>query len=194
MTASFRTARLSLRLVRQTDREHLVALECDPEVMRFLSGGRPISDERTDEAAGFLTPRGGEGDVWTAAETLSGAFVGWFSLRRVREGMAELGYRLRRDAWGRAYASEGARGLVARGFAEMGLGSIVARTMAVNHASRRVLEKAGFAHVRTVYPQWRDPIPGSEAGDVEYEITRGCLANNAGALLTPGRHPPDFYR
>ena len=110
MTASFRTARLSLRLVRLTDRQNLVALERDPEVMRFLSGGCPISDDGADESAGFLTPRGGEGDVWTAAETLSAAFVGWFSLRRVREGRAELGYRLRRAAWGRGYASEGTKG------------------------------------------------------------------------------------
>ena len=180
MTASFRTARLSLRLVRQTDRQHLVALECDPEVMRFLSCGRPISHDGADESAGFLTPRGTEGDVWTAAETLSGAFVGWFSLRRVRKGMAELGYRLRRDAWDRGYASEGARGLVGRGFAEVGLERIVAKTMAVNHASRRVLEKAGLAHVRTVYPHWRDPIPGSELGDVEYEITRDVWQTTSG--------------
>jgi RimJ/RimL family protein N-acetyltransferase len=180
MTASFRTVRLSLRLVRQTDRQHLVALECDPEVMLFLSGGRPISDDGADESPGFLTPRGGEGDVWTAAETLSGAFVGGFSLRRVREGMSELGYRLRRDAWGRGYAFEGARELVARGFAEMGLERVVATTMAVNHASRRVLEKAGLAHVRAVYPQWRDPIPGSEAGDVEYEITRDAWQTTLG--------------
>jgi RimJ/RimL family protein N-acetyltransferase len=45
MRASFETARLSLSLVRETDRENLVALERDPEVMRFLDGGRPTPDD-----------------------------------------------------------------------------------------------------------------------------------------------------
>jgi hypothetical protein len=98
--------------------------------------------------------------------------VGWFSLRVVREGVGELGFRLRRDAWGRGLASEGASALVDGGFAYMGFDGIVATTMAVNRASRRVMEKIGLTHVRTVYPLWRDPLPGSELGEVEYEITR----------------------
>ena len=140
--------------------------------MRFLNGGRPTPDEGEAEGASFLTPRGGEDHVWAARETRSGAFLGWFSLRRVREGVAELGYRLRRDAWGKGFASEGARALVAMGFAEMGLERIVATAMTVHGASRRVLEKAGLAYARTVYPDWPDAFPGSELGDVEYEITR----------------------
>jgi RimJ/RimL family protein N-acetyltransferase len=169
---SFETARLSLSLVRGTDRENLVALERDPEVMRFLNGGRPTPNDGAAEGASFLTPRGGEDYVWAARETRSGAFAGWFSLRPVREGVAELGYRLRRDAWGQGFASEGAAALVARGFADMGLERIVATAMTVHAASRRVLDKAGLAYARTVYPDWSDPFPGSEFGDVEYEITR----------------------
>jgi hypothetical protein len=52
MTASFETARLSLSLVRETDRENLVALEGDPEVMRFLDGRRPTSDDGQRMAPG----------------------------------------------------------------------------------------------------------------------------------------------
>jgi RimJ/RimL family protein N-acetyltransferase len=140
--------------------------------MRFLNGGRPTRDDGVEEGAGFLTPRGGEDDVWAAHETHSGAYVGWFSLRRMSEGVGELGYRLRRDAWGRGLASEGASALVTRGFAAMGLDRIVATTMAVNRASRRVMEKAGLVYVGAVYPRWRDPLPGSELGEVEYEVSR----------------------
>ena len=172
MRASFETARLSLSLVRETDRENLVALERDPEVMRFLNGGRPTPDDGAKEGAGFLTPRGGENDVWAAVETRSGAFVGWFSLQRTREGVGELGHRLRRDAWGRGLATEGASALVAMGFADNDFARIVATTIAVNRPSRRVMEKTGLTHVRTVHPHWRDPLPGSELGEVEYEIAR----------------------
>jgi len=172
MSAPFGTARLSLAPVRPADRESLIALERDPEVMRFLNGGRPTPDGGETEGASFLTPRGGEDYVWAARETGSGAFVGWFSLRPAGRGAAELGYRLRRDAWGRGLASEGAAALVARGFADFGLERIVATAMTVHAASRRVLEKAGLTYARTVHPDWPDSFPGSELGDVEYEMTR----------------------
>jgi RimJ/RimL family protein N-acetyltransferase len=172
MRRSFQTPRLSLALVRETDRDSLIALERDSEVMRYLNGGYAAPDGGETEGAGFLTPRGGEDYIWAAREIRSGAFVGWFSLRPAPAGAAELGYRLRRDAWGKGFASEGASALVAMGFAEMGLERIVATAMTVHAASRRVLEKAGLAYARTVYPDWPESFPGSELGDVEYTITR----------------------
>jgi RimJ/RimL family protein N-acetyltransferase len=85
--------------------------------------------------------------------------------------VATLGYRLRRSAWGRGYATEGARTLVRHAFTELGVGRVAATTMAVNTRSRRVLEKAGLRHVRTPYLDWPDPLPGNEHGDVEYELS-----------------------
>ena len=169
----FRTARLSLRPAAPGDRDELIALERDREVMRFISGGRPTPEDGRDPAAGFLMPRGGEPGVWAAIETATAAFVGWFSLRPRDGEVAELGYRLCRGAWGRGFGSEGARALVRKGFAEMHFDRIVAVTMAVNHASRRVMEKAGLTYVRTVHVDWPDPLPGSHLGDVEYAVTRG---------------------
>ena len=49
---------------------------------------------------------------------------------------------------------------------------VIARTMAVNVASRRVMEKAGMRLWKTVYRPWPDPIEGTEHGDVEYAIDR----------------------
>ena len=50
-------------------------------------------------------------------------FVGWWCLNpgSRRPGDAELGYRLRRDAWGHGYATEGALALLAHGFDAVGL-------------------------------------------------------------------------
>lgn len=170
MAVFFETARLSLRPVMPADRADLIALECDPEVMRFLNGGRSTPLDGIDEDAGYLTPRGGEKDVWTAIEKSSGAFAGWFSLRSSGPATAELGYRLRQAVWRRGLATEGAKALVEIGFTELGYRRITAETMAVNHASRRVLERAGLIYIRTVYVDWPDPLPGSEHGDVEYAI------------------------
>jgi len=46
-------------------------------------------------------------------------------------------------AWGKGYATEGSRALIRKGFTELGVQRVVAEAMAVNVASRRVMEKAG---------------------------------------------------
>ncbi len=170
--AVLETARLRLRPSVAGDRDDLFALEQDAEVMRFLNGGEPTPLDGVDADADFLMPRGGEAGMWVAEEKPSGAFVGWFSLYDHGDGKAELGYRLRRAAWGQGYGSEGAKALVDAGFSRFGFVHIVANTMAVNWGSRRVMENAGLVYVRTFHADWPDPLPGSEEGEVEYAVTR----------------------
>ena len=169
------TPRLTLRPVRPADRADLVALEADPEVMHFLNGGRPVP-EAGCPGADFLTPRGSEPEVLMAHERATGRFVGWFALfdDGLVDGLrtAELGYRLQREAWGHGYGTEGAQALVAEAFGREGFDRVRAQTLAVNLGSRRVLEKAGFRHVDTVCPTFAHPIPGSEHGELIYEVRR----------------------
>jgi RimJ/RimL family protein N-acetyltransferase len=172
MTMVIETARLTLRPSAAADRDDLFALEQDPQMMRYLNGGEPTPLDGIDPGADFLMPRGGEVGIWVAVETSSRAFTGWFSLQDRGGGEAELGYRVRRTAWGRGYGAEGAAALVGAGFSQLGFMRIVASTMAVNHPSRRVMEKAGLSYVRTLHFDWPDPLPGSEEGDVEYALTR----------------------
>ena len=166
------TERLILRWFRETDLADLYKMTSDPEVMRFLNGGHAVDHEQIDPDATFLMPRGTEPYVWTARRTTNGAFVGWFSLRPESEKQAELGYRVRRMDWGQGLASEGALALVNWGFRSGRYDKIVAGTMAVNHASRRVMEKIGMNHARTVSIDGPDSIPGSEHGDVWYALMR----------------------
>jgi RimJ/RimL family protein N-acetyltransferase len=44
--------------------------------------------------------------------------------------------------------------------------------MVVNHASRRVMEKCGMTYVKTFHGQFDNPLPGTEYGEVLYQITR----------------------
>lgn len=170
------TRRLDLSPVTPADRADLVALEADPEVMRFLNGGQPVPEAGCPEAD-FLTPRGTEPEVLAARERATGRFVGWFAL--FDDGWvdgvatAELGYRLRREHWGKGYASEGVGALVADAFDRQHFDRVTAQTLALNLASRRVLEKAGFRHVATVDPELLRAIEGSEQGEVVYVRSGG---------------------
>lgn len=177
MTPDFRlnTQRLTLRPVIPADRADLVALEADPEVMRYLNGGRPVPEAGLP-GGDYLTPRGTEPEVMSAHDTATGRFVGWFAFfdDGLQDGLhcAEIGYRLTREGWSRGLATEGVRALIAQAFDHWGFDCIRAQTMTVNLGSRRVMEKAGMRHVATTFPAFADVIPRSEEGEVIYEIRR----------------------
>ncbi|MBT3066468.1 GNAT family N-acetyltransferase [Rhodoferax sp. U11-2br] len=181
MLSDFRlnTTRLAIRPVTPADRDDLVSLEASPEVMQYLNGGRPVPEEGLADSD-FLTPRGTEAGVLAAHESATGRFVGWFGFfdEGVHKGLrtAELGYRLSLWAWGQGYATEGTKALIAAAFDQWGFDCVRAQTMTVNLGSRRVLEKAGFHLVDTVFPDFPDPVPGQEQGEVIYEIRRGTVA------------------
>ncbi len=155
MHAFLETERLLLRRFTPDDLGNLVALDSDPAVMRFLTGGEPTPREAL---ARDLLPRflasyaryGGSGS-WAAIEKTIGDFLGWFSLVPHDDGPPDepaLGYRLRRAAWGKGYATEGARALIRAAFTALGARRVTATTYQDNLGSRRVMEKAGMAFVR----------------------------------------------
>ncbi len=173
------TRRLLLRRFTEADADNLFDLDSDSEVMRFLTGGKPtprevIRDETLPRLLDFYERFDGFG-FWAAIERSTGDLVGWFEFRprgNDDPGEVELGYRLKRSAWGKGYATEGSRALIRKGFTELGVQRVVAQTMAVNTASRRVMEKTGLTHERTLYRDWPDPIEGAEHGEVEYALTK----------------------
>lgn len=166
------TGNLTLRVCRPDDSTDFIALERDPDVMRFLTGGGDAAALGREFEDSYLKPRGTEPYVWTARRTGTGSFVGWFCLWPEDETSADLGYRLRRNEWGKGLASEGASALVDWGFSIAGYDKIIASTMTVNQASRRVLEKCGLVLARTVPIDWAGHIPGGDQGEVHYELPR----------------------
>jgi RimJ/RimL family protein N-acetyltransferase len=175
------TARLTLRRFTPDDLDDLAALDADPEVMRYITGGRPIP---RDEIADVVLPgyiaayqRWAAFGTWVAQD--EEGFAGWFALKPTKDPQAEtagttveLGYRLARDRWGRGYATEGSIALIRKAFIELNVRRVVAQTMTVNAASRGVMEKAGLVYVRTFSGDWDEVIPGREQGDVWYAADR----------------------
>jgi RimJ/RimL family protein N-acetyltransferase len=174
-----RTERLVLRRFTGDDVELLVELDSDPEVMHYVTGGVTTSREEiaNDVLPAFLSyyERYHGFGFWAALNRATGQVLGWFHLRPAPgdgPDEVELGYRLRRAAWGCGYATEGSRALIAKAFTELGVRRVHAETMAVHQASRAVMERAGLRYIRTFHQPWPYPIPGDELGDVEYALTR----------------------
>ncbi len=159
-----KTARLRLRPIRVDDVDLLVGLDSDHEVMRFLTG-RPSTAAEVAASIGASI-----GNRWIALDRASGEFVGWFGLVPRGGDAFELGYRLMRRWWGFGLATEGGRAMIDEAFAKRGATRVMAQTMAVNQRSRSVMERCGMRHQRTFHVVFEDPLPGTEHGEVEYEL------------------------
>lgn len=181
------TERLILRRFTMDDVDNLFNLDSDPEVMRFLTGGpgTPRDEIARDYIPAYLSyyERFEGYGFWAAIEKATGEFLGWFHFRPQPDDppdQPELGYRLRKDAWGKGYATEGSRALIRKGFANLDVQRVVASTYQDNLGSRRVMEKSGMTLVRSyrLSPEEMlemygiadsDIFPGN---DVEYAITK----------------------
>jgi RimJ/RimL family protein N-acetyltransferase len=171
---------LHLRQLDLEDGRLLFDLDSDPEVMRFISKGQPTSLALIETVllprmlASYRPwpPRG----FWPAHLRTNDQFIGWFHLRpdRLDPGEMELGFRLKREAWGRGLATEGARALVELALGRWGYDKVCARTLATNRASQRVMQKAGlsfeseFMYGADVCPEWTE----AERRAVKYSLNR----------------------
>ncbi|WP_371797416.1 GNAT family N-acetyltransferase [Streptomyces sp. NBC_01718] len=176
---------MTLRRFTQADVDNLAVLHGHPSVMRRIDNGRPVPRAVVEQQQlPHILREYGELSVglgcFAATERSIGNFLGWLSLRPATsvglDGGTELGYRMLPSVWGLGYATEGAQALVHHAFTELGVDRIVATTMTVNTASRRVMEKAGLSLIRTFFEQWPEPVEGAEHGDVEYVVTRETWA------------------
>jgi ribosomal-protein-alanine N-acetyltransferase len=140
------TEHLRLRRLRAPDEPEVIAMDGDPEVMKYVGsppGPRPPEATaermrqwlRIDEPLGF----------WVVERRDDGRFLGLCALIRMPEGDdVELAYRLARASWGQGLASEAAGALVDHAFRTLRLPRLVAVTYPDNRGSQRVLEKLGF--------------------------------------------------
>lgn len=159
MRDPIRTSRFLLRDLTEHDAGLLLELDSDPEVMRYIGLTPPPELE-------FYRQRVREVFVpWQAhpwhgirlvLDAQDGAFLGWVFCRPAdahpfaealgwrRSDGAEIGFRLRRAAWGRGVATESAQPLVERALSDPTTSAVVACALASNRASLRVLEKLGL--------------------------------------------------
>src|SRR5438552_8245946 len=146
-----RTGRLLLRRWRETDRDPFASLNADPEVMEHFVG--PLTREESDALidhieAGF--ERRGFG-FWAVEVVATEEFIGFTGLAVPAfeahfSPAVEVGWRLKRSAWGHGYATEAARASLAYGFDQAALRQIVAFTPADNLRSRAVMQRIGMSH------------------------------------------------
>lgn len=151
MAPTIETPRLLLRPLAERDEADLIALDSDPEVMRYVGSPAGVkSPAETVERARLRIRESERGDheplgFWRIEGRGDRAFHGVGALIRLPDGEdIEVAYRLARCAWGQGIATEAARALVAYALGPLALPRVVAVTYPENRASQRVLDKLGF--------------------------------------------------
>lgn len=139
------TDRLLLRMFQDSDLNAYAAMCADPEVMRFLGGkvlNRNEAWRSMAQVCGHWQLRGY--GMWAVVEKASSAMVGRVGCLNP-EGWPgfEIGWTLRREFWGRGYATESARAAFDWAFDELQVPHIMSLIAPSNVRSIRVAERLG---------------------------------------------------
>lgn len=142
------TRRLRLRPMEPGDLDQFVALHADPEVTEFVRPlDRAAAKERLDRDHGEWRERGH--GLLAMLDLRNGAFLGRCGLKYWPQfDETEIGWVLRRDAWGQGYATEAGRACIEWGFSEFDVPYLTAMISPSNARSIRVAERLELTPVR----------------------------------------------
>lgn len=143
------TDRLRLRRWIDADVEPFVRMNQDAEVMRYFP-----RVNTAEETMAFLTrieaffDEYGYG-LFALELKATGEFIGYTGFAKPRfeswfTPCTEIGWRLKKEAWGQGYATEAATACLDHGFRELGLNRVYSFTALSNTRSERVMQKIGM--------------------------------------------------
>jgi RimJ/RimL family protein N-acetyltransferase len=142
------SARLILRSWRDGDGEEFARVTNTPEVMEHLGGIEdPAKLAETAKRLAAIEEEHGF-TFWAMQRKEDGALLGFCGLKPANVAPlldeVEIGWRLRRDDWGRGYAREAAEASLAWGWANLAVPRIVAITIPANARSRFLMVRLGM--------------------------------------------------
>ena len=149
--ATLGSPRLVLRMFRESDLDAYAAMCGDPEVMRYLGDGFPLTRAEAWRnmalVLGHWQLRGF--GLWAVEERATGLMAGRVGCWQP-EGWPglEVGWALRREFWGRGYATEAAQTVVADAFSRQGHTRLISLIHPNNGNSIAVALRLGMTRER----------------------------------------------
>ena len=150
MNIIIETNRLLLRTFTVDDAALIYQLNLDPDVIRYTHD--PIKDlaHASEILEKVIIPQYAlyNHGRWAVHVKATLEFLGWCGLKyRAELNEIDLGYRFKKEGWGKGYATEAAFASIQYGFEKIGLQRIVARAEIDNIGSWKVLEKCGMTYI-----------------------------------------------
>lgn len=155
MEYSIKTERLGLRNWKASDEEPFSKMCADPEVMKHFP--KALTKEETIAFIRRLQAHYEKyGYCYFAVDVLeSGEFIGFIGLANqtwesVFTPCVDIGWRLKRSAWGKGYATEGAKACLKAAKDKFGIDEILAFATDTNIGSQKVMQRIGMKEIGTV--------------------------------------------
>lgn len=142
-------ARLRLRRLEASDAPAMAALAGDWDVARWTAQIPHPYDIKAAQDFVARAQASADAHIFAIETRLDGVLVGCCGFGH-HWGPNEIGYWIGRPHWGRGYAAEALRRMLRLCFRNFALDAVGAEILPDNAASRRVLEKLGFAAAGTV--------------------------------------------
>jgi len=142
--------RLLFRLFTMEDATLVYELNKDPEVTRYTHDPVESINKASQVLEQAILPQYALYNYGRWAVHLKNDldFIGWCGLKfRPELQEIDLGYRFKKQSWGRGYASEAAFACIRFGFEKLRLKRIVGRAESANIGSIKVLEKCGMEYI-----------------------------------------------
>ena len=151
LSVTLETERLVLGPWQRDDWIPFRPIATDPEVMRYITGGLPWSDEAiqsfVDRQVNLYRERGY--CRWKLVEKASGNLAGFCGVGFWRDRLdPEIGWWLARSHWGRGFATEAATAALRDIFERIQLNRVISVAMPANTASTRIMQKLGLEFQR----------------------------------------------
>jgi ribosomal-protein-alanine N-acetyltransferase len=148
------TSRLRLRAPEADDTPAFTAMLSFAEVTRFSNWPDAPRQAQVERSVRWMEKlhASGSGCAWIIDDAASRRLVGAIRFNHFdrKSKFGEVGYELHPEFWGRGLMTEALRAVVSCGHQVFRLNRIEAWTLPGNHASDRVLEKAGFEYEGTL--------------------------------------------
>ena len=143
------TERLLLSPWQAADWTAFRPIATDPEVMRYITGGVPWSDERIRSFVDCQVQLYEERAFcrWKLVEKATGDMIGFCGVGLWHDA-PEIGWWLARTCWGRGLATEAARVALDDILVRIKLERVISVAMPANVASIRIMQKLGLRFVR----------------------------------------------
>jgi len=145
----FKSERLGFRNWRNEDLEEFAKLNSDIAVMEHFP--KTLSKKEVEELIGKLKNHFSEnGFTYYATEILeTNEFIGMIGIAFQKyktkfTPAIDIGWRLKRSAWGKGYATEGAKKCLEYAFNELEIKKIIAICTIKNNKSENVMKKLGM--------------------------------------------------
>lgn len=164
------TERLLLRPLSISDVEQIAKLGGDWDVASMTS--RMPYPYSVEAAVQWLDDHQADGEL-VRGITFDGELIGICGYLPDEGGTAEIGYWVGKPYWGQGFATEAAKALIAHAFKTGPFHTLTCGHFTDNTASRRVIEKLGFAYVGPC-ACWCE-AQGREVDAIRYRLARPSL-------------------